>query len=560
VAALPKFADFTLFFKSPEINCLFLKLHACRPCAPGEGDGMKRPIAARLKRSLALLELAKSKADAIRIRWRATDLGSWKSVDPRWRIIGERIWFQFHNGRNQRGMWIVSVKPKSWGINIFLSHPSDVRNPKDPIPEVLELAWQESMTESAPDCRRLWEIVHFWLSHKFPAHQIIKAVKRPDLSRSFSGSFLRVHFRQGGKNRLLIAADEAAGDEAHLAVSQALLWISAPAAGNSPKSIPMIYILLPSDFSSAAIHRCQYLNSDKVKAEVWEYSMCDLNPEGSRNPTPNPEIRRRAAPPAPEENKDYRWPVLGPFRWSVWLERVLNLAPDLIRRYPRFQDYDSLRLWGLEFAQATGSERDRICFGIGPQRTELTETNFGSLESLIREILYYRRPDSPDTQHPYYRLQAERWLEALILEDAAHLFPELARESIYSQIPAYLGKDPGRIDILGVDRQGALVVMELKVQPDPDLPLQALDYWGRVIQHSRNGDFTRRGYFSEVRLNREYPRIYLISPIFSFHDSTESLLRYLNRDLEVWKIAVNVDWRCGVKIVHRICYRCKDLE
>lgn len=300
--------------------------------------------------------------------------------------------------------------------------------------------------------------------------------------------------------------------------------------------------------SALLAHRCQFLNRSRVKAEVWEYRE---NAGG--------EIQRSADPPAPEENKDFRWPVLGPFRWSPQLERVLNLAPDLIRRYPRFQDYDSLRLWGLEFAQVMGSDRDQIRFGVGPLRTELTESNFEDLRALVAEILFYRRPDCPDTRHPFYRLQAERWLEALILEDVPHLFPEMSPESVYSQIPVYLGRDPGRIDILGADRLGTLVVMELKVTPDPDLPLQALDYWGRVIQHSKNGDFERRGYFSEVRLNRQHPKIYLVAPVFSFHDSTEALLRYLKPDLEVWKISVNDDWRCGVKIMRRIHCRCKDL-
>jgi len=207
-----------------------------------------------------------------------------------------------------------------------------------------------------------------------------------------------------------------------------------------------------------------------------------------------------------------------------------------------------------------GPDRDRICFGVGPLRTELTEDNFECLQSLVREILFYRRPDSPDTRHPYYRLQAERWLESLILEDIPHLFPEMAPESVYSQIPVYLGLDPGRIDILGADRQGTLVVMELKVAADPDLPVQALDYWGRVIQHNNNGDFERRGYFSEVRLNRHFPKIYLVSPVFSYHDSTELLLRYLDPNLEVWKISINEDWRCGIRILRRIQYRYSELE
>jgi hypothetical protein len=363
--------------------------------------------------------------------------------------------------------------------------------------------------------------------------------------------FLRVLFRYRGKDYLLIAADADIGEESHLAICQALLWILALKAKKRLKAIPMIHILVPSGSSDILVHRCRYLNDSRARMEIWEYQ------KGNGN---FPEIHRAPESPVPEENKDFRWPVLGPFRWSNQLEKVLNLAPDHIRRYPRFQDYDSLRLWGLEFARVMGAERDRIHFGVGPVRTELTEDNFDCLQSLVKEILFYRRPDTPDTRHPYYRFQAERWLESLILEDIPHLFPEMAPESVYSQIPVYLGSDPGRIDILGADRQGTLAVMELKVAADPNMPVQALDYWGRVIQHNKNGDFERRGYFSEVRLSRQYPKIYLISPVFSYHDSTELLLRYLDPNLEIWKISINEDWRCGVRILRRVLYRCKDLE
>jgi hypothetical protein len=336
-----------------------------------------------------------------------------------------------------------------------------------------------------------------------------------------------------------------------MALGQALLWLTHLNRKKTIGAVPVIHLLMPLGYSSVLRHRGQFLNQRRVKAEVWEYR---------KDKNDHLEIRRAAESSPPEENKDFRWPVLGPFRWSPQLEQVINLAPECIRRHPRFQDYDSLRLWGLEFAKVTGADRDRISYGVGAIRTELTADNFDSLRSLIQEILYYRRPDSPDIQHPYYRLQAERWLEALILDDIPHLFPEMAPESVYSQIPVYLGKDPGRIDILGADRQGTLVVMELKVTPDFDLPVQALDYWGRVIQHNNNGDFERRGYFSETRLNRRRPKLYLISPVFSYHDSTESLLRYLDPDLEVWKISINEDWRCGVRILRRVCYRCGDME
>lgn len=492
-----------------------------------------------------LLKLAAGKSDSVRIRWRSMDIGTWESAAPHWRVFGEKIRFQFRDRNSPMTLWIDSIRPKTGGMNIFLS------SPQSPVSEVLEVAWRETAPVSNLDSRWLWDAVSRWMHRKFPGHYPVSAVQRRDLAHTFSGSFLRVFFRHRGNDILLVAADEKAGDEIHLAISQALLWLSALSGKGRIRRIPIIYLFVPLESSAMLAHRCEHLNRNRIKAEVWGYAGESAN---------DLEIRRAAAPPAPEENKDYRWPVLGPFRWSSQFEQVLNLAPDLIRRYPRFQDYDSLRLWGLEFAQVMGPERNRICFGVGAARTELTENNFDRLRALVQEIVFYRRPDSPDIQHPYYRLQAERWLEALILEDVPRLFPELVPESVYSQIPVYLGKSAGRIDILGADRKGTLVVLELKVAADPDLPLQALDYWGRVIQHNKNGDFERRGYFSEIHLNRRSPKIFLVSPIFSFHDSTESLLRYLKPDLNIWKISINNNWRCGVKIMRRIHYQCGDLK
>jgi hypothetical protein len=502
---------------------------------------VRKKLPARLRRSQTLLDLAKSKADDIRIRWRSVDLGNWDVVKPRWSILRGRIRFQFCFEGRVLDSWVVSVQLRNGGVRVSLT------DSRSPLPDVFEMSWQESAS-SRPNSPQLWKTVKNWLNARFPGHRIVHASRRADRSLTISGQFLRVRFRHGGKDHLLIAADSSSGDDVRHAAGQALLWLSICAPVKANASAPVVHLFVPAGMSATLFHRCSLFDKSKVKMEVWEYH---------EDRVEDPVVYRAAAPPAPEEDKDFRWPVLGPFRWSGQFERVLDLAPDLIRRYPRFRDYDSLRLHGLEFAQVAGPERDRVLFGIGPQRTELTDQNMDILRALVEEILFFRRPDSPDTRHPFYRLQAERWLEALVLEDVAHLFPEMAPEAVYSQIPVYLGEDSGRVDILGADRQGILVVMELKVAADPDLPIQALDYRGRVIQHNENGDFVRRGYFSEVLLSGQPPKVYLVSPVFSFHDTTERLLRFLPPGVEVWKIYVNEDWRRGVKILRRI--RCNEI-
>jgi hypothetical protein len=494
---------------------------------------MKLSTAAHLRKNQALLAMAKSKGSTARIRWRSMDLSAWDAVNPHWKVAGEKIRFHFFYEKHQ-AFFISSIKSMPWGVRIFLSS-------KNPVPEAFDVNWLESPSAQSSDPGQLWSLARLWLKQNFPGCEIIWAGKRSDLARSLSGRFLRVMFRYRGRRSLLVVVDSESNAVAHLAVGQALLWLSCPTV--KPAAI---HLLVPSESSSILTHRCQHLNRKLIDMRVWEYEENESS-EGAH-------FHRAASPALDMENKDFRWPVTGPFRWSAQLEQVFQMAPDLIRRYPRFSDYDSLRLWGLEFAQAIGPDRERIRFGVGSSRIELNPDNGELLQALINEILFFRRPDSSDVRHPFYKLQAERWLEALILENISELFPEMAPESVYSQIPVYIGKDPGRVDILGADRQGTLAIMELKVSEDPDMPMQALDYWGRVVRHNSNGDFKRRGYFSEIKLNRQPPKIFLVSPVFSFHDSTESLLRFLNPEIEIWKVSINEDWRCGVRILRRVRY------
>jgi len=500
--------------------------------------------AAYLRRSLALLEWIDSARPEATVRLGSAELGSWNDIAPRWRLEGNRIRLQFRSLDRALVHWISSAHPAPWGATIKLWVR---RRPSDEI----HVTWGPPAAQSKLNRSHMLKAARAWAALNLPGCRVLAASQASDRAHTLSGAYLRLRLRHGDTDHLLLAC--AQGDEeeqAHAILTQALLWLAHLHDKGRLRGAPGIHLFVPAGRSAVLYHRSRLVNPDRARIEVWEYM---------ENDAQQWETQRPSLPEAPQENRDFRWPVLGPFRWSPLLARVMDLAPDAIQRYPRFQDYDSLRLWGLEFARAFGPERDRICYGVGSQQTELTEDNFGDLRVLVEEILYYRRPDSPAPDHPYYRMQAERWLECLLLNDVAFLFPELVPGSVYPQIPVYLGKVPGRVDILGVDREGSLVVMELKVNEDPDMPLQSLDYWGRVIAHNLAGDFEKRGYFAGLRLSRAHPKIYLVSPVFSFHDSLERLLRCLDSKLEVSKIAINEDWRCGVKILRRFSCRCGEI-
>ncbi len=467
--------------------------------------------------------------------WRSNELGAWNEVRISLRIRGQHqiLRFQAQQGPIERR--ISSVKPTREGLRIVLEGESGCPH------EALDLVCRKSgPANSQPS--DLFPICHSWLRQRIQGARVERAQHRPDLAHSLSGAFLRILARHSrGDYLLLSAAADQDEEKIPSILTQALIWLHLLRKSGSLHGNSSIVLIVPAGRSAVLNHRARCLDPASVSVEVWEYLTDSVGLKF--RPAPLPQV--------PEEHRDFRWPVLGPFRWSRAFAEVMELAPDEIRRYPRYKDYDSVRLRGLEFARVEGGDRSRVTFGVGSVRTELTTDNFDGLRRLVEEILYYRRADTPDERHPFFRLQSERWLESMILEDVARLFPELAPGAIYSQIPVYLGNAQGRVDILGVDNEGTLVVMELKVAEDPELPMQSLDYWGRVLWHNVLGDFQKRGYFSEARLNREWPRIYLVSPVFSFHDTTERILSFIDSRIDIWKIGINTDWRCGVRVLNR---------
>ena len=152
---------------------------------------------------------------------------------------------------------------------------------------------------------------------------------------------------------------------------------------------------------------------------------------------------------------------------------------------------------GMQFARWT---RQGVFFGLGDSTELLTTANERALERLLHRLDLHRSPLATDTNHTLYRGAPERWLESIVLEDPVKLDAQLDARHFYSQVPALAAGDRGVLDLLGVTRQGRLVVIELKASEDIQLPVQAVDYWLRVRRHQREGDFQRDGYFAGVAI------------------------------------------------------------
>ena len=224
-------------------------------------------------------------------------------------------------------------------------------------------------------------------------------------------------------------------------------------------------------------------------------------------------------------------------------------------------------LHGLEFARVRHGlaarsfvHQDEVTFGAGLNETPLTDENRGLCRELFARLFLSRHADGvpPD---PLFRLQPERWLESRLRDGIAELMPGLRGDLMYTQVPALSSGDRGLLDLLTLDRDGRLVVIELKADEDLHLPLQALDYWIRV--RALNDDrravaggrpltaFERQGYFAGAEVSPRTPRLLLIAPSLRVHPANEPVLRYFSPQVEWELIAVSEHWRREMKVIFR---------
>jgi hypothetical protein len=222
-----------------------------------------------------------------------------------------------------------------------------------------------------------------------------------------------------------------------------------------------------------------------------------------------------------------------------------------------------LSLYGLEFARvqhglAPGSfqRKDRITFGAGPSETELNEDTAPMLRELTSR-LFESRHTAGSTRDPLYRMQPERWLESRLSAALPEIEHSLLGVPVYRQVPAFAAADRGMLDLLAVNRDGRLAVVELKADEDLHMVLQGLDYWIRVHRAAQSrgsdgsNDFIRSGYFPGVRMADMPPLLYFIAPALRIHPVTETVLRYLSREIEWNLIAVGEDWRRWLEVIWR---------
>lgn len=379
----------------------------------------------------------------------------------------------------------------------------------------------------------------------FPGWTLDRLTTSADLEHSFGAVCARGLLRRGQERIALVGCGEGETQATiDNSVAVAVLWLDYCREHLAAKShTGALALFVPPGRASAVQLRLSHLNRE---AAQWHLFSLDEHT-----------AQAEELDLATELNLSTR--LVQCFNPALTLERFAQSVAQMHSLCPQAEAVAqsasavSFRFHGLEFARATLEPdhhfriNERIVFGAPPAEYEWNEDTEPLLRKLIERLMLKRV--GRDRTHPFYRLQPERWLQSVVERDITQLDARLDRTEFYAQVPAFAASDRAVIDLLGVTRDGRLAVIELKAAEDFHLPMQGLDYWARVRQHHRRGEFQHAGYFPGRILSERDPILILAAPALHVHPSTATMLRYFSPELE-WKlVGLDERWRDGIRII-----------
>ena len=230
---------------------------------------------------------------------------------------------------------------------------------------------------------------------------------------------------------------------------------------------------------------------------------------------------------------------------------IVAIDPDRIDVIRSTQG-ETLRFLGLPFARVRSMMgQERAWFGTGKNKRPLNSENEEDLQGLIDELAEFRRADSPNPRHEFYRASPEWWLESILRRNIGLLDANLILSPIYNQFRSSTDK----IDLLAMRRDGRLVIVELKTSPDREMVLQAADYWRKIELQRRRGVLAKARLFGDREILDKPALVYAVAPALSFHRDFEYFARKLAPEIELWRFELHEDWRSQVKVIARKEYR-----
>jgi hypothetical protein len=436
--------------------------------------------------------------------------------------------------------------------------------PKPTALEIIAAIDRRTPTTRDSERRNYMHLLERVLTRQFPGAKVEAMRSAMDLEHSFGPAYARGRLVRGTSAEAIIGvgpAESAATIDGILTLG--LLWLDyCREHGDIRRHFGGLKVVVPEGASRTTSERMAWLSPGLANFELYTLdSRTECLRAVDLRDTGNLESRLVQAF-SPQAAIDACAPGL---------QRAFDLLPEdgreKVEVMARSATQVAFLLYGLEFARvqlgaattsfARGVE---VVIGTGASETLLTGESAGFCRDMLAQLFANRHPGG-SFNDPLFRLQPERWLESRLRAQLADVLPGVRADMIYAQVPALSSTERGMLDLLSVDRDGRLIVIELKANEDLHLPVQALDYWIRVRallmdrQHRTSGRevsaFERRGYFPGVELSQLPPRLFLAAPALRIHPANEPILRYLSPEIS-WELAgLSENWRCDLSVIFR---------
>lgn len=378
------------------------------------------------------------------------------------------------------------------------------------------------------------------LAEQFPDETLEKLSIAADLEHSLSRVYARGISRKGAMHCAFLAVPEGETPEAmESSLTYALLWLERARQTGGNENVSSLRLILPGGKAGLLAHQLAALNP---KLAIQIYELNSLNERVERvDPCSNGNVSS--------------WLVLRresellKRRASAELAPIVAMAPEAVSAHAIPQEQEvTLRFRGVPFAKW---KEGRVYFGGDGIWKELCTRTEPELQQLVLNLKKFRSPLAGNLRHPLYRAQAERWMQFMLMQDVSLVDVSLDAEHVYEQVIVQAGGQHGILDLLAVTRTKRLAILELKATENPQLPLQAADYWVRIRRHQAQGDLARYGYFPGLQLQTAPPIVYLVAPALRFHPTTDAILRFVSPEMEIIRVGLTENWRRGLRVVMR---------
>ncbi|MCZ2153723.1 MAG: hypothetical protein LC114_07460 [Bryobacterales bacterium] len=370
-----------------------------------------------------------------------------------------------------------------------------------------------------------------WCERLFPTWRIEHSSSAPDLENSLSPRFPRTMLRSGSQGIAALSAPDP--ESASDALAFGLIWLKHVQQRWPMATTRTLALFVPDGSAETMALRVQGLDSEAVQVRIFIAS-----PDGfPREHTGTNCGNLDSAAPRLGNYLTANHNVRGIFE-EVAATSEAEIVEDL-------QGGLHLELRGLSLAVCEG---DQVRVGLSA-RTSKRELTPERLRSLVNRTARIRCGDSTQRQHTLYRLYPERWLEAMVRQNVEKIDPLIDPSTLRRQVSGRVGTDHSRTDLLALDRNGQLVILEIKVAEDPTLPIQALDYYSRLRVQLLRGEIDNGLLFPNRKIRDAPPRMLLIAPALQFHPTNETLLGYFESSIEVRQIGVALEWRKSLRVV-----------